>query len=82
MSENGSGVQSLKGKTIHWHLASSFSPLEKPLKVESMPSKSHYSTKNSLFFPSLWDLDSKNTNALNLNNLLLKDLFVYDEFLV
>lgn len=38
--------------------------------------------KNSLFFPSLWDLDSKNTNALNLNNLLLKDLFVYDEFLV
>ena len=49
MSENGSGAQSLKGKTIHWHLSSSFSPLEKPLKVESLPSKSHYSTKQLIF---------------------------------
>ena len=52
MSENGSGAQSLKGKTIHWHL-SSFSPLEKPLKGESLPSKSHYSTKQLIFFPSV-----------------------------
>ena len=51
MSENGSGAQSLKGKTIHWHLSSSISPLEEPLKVEGMPSRSHYSTKQLIFSP-------------------------------
>ena len=34
------------------------------------------------FFLSLWDLDYKNTNALNLNNLLLKNLLIYEEFLI
>ena len=34
------------------------------------------------FFPSLWDLDYKNTNALNLNNLLLRSLLAYEEFLI